>query len=55
MIIHHGIGVIWGRVVYGNDASVKVLEKNGYQFVSTKFGAEDDPYGNRMLVYQLRC
>lgn len=43
------------RVVYGNDASVKVLEKSGYQFVRKEFGAEDDPYGNGMLVYQLRC
>ncbi len=50
-----GIGVIWGRVVYGNQASVKVLEKSGYQFVRTEFGAEDDPYGNGMLVYQFRC
>jgi ribosomal-protein-alanine N-acetyltransferase len=54
-MIHHGIGVIWGCVVYGNDASVKVLEKSRYQFVRKEFGAEDDPYGNGMLVYQLRC
>lgn len=50
---HFGIGVIWGRVVHGNEASVKVLEKSGYQFVRKEFGAEDDPYGNGMLVYQL--
>ena len=25
VVSHFGIGVIWGRVVYGNDASVKVL------------------------------
>ena len=49
------IGVIWGRVVYGNEASVKVLEKSGYQFVRKEFGAEDDPYGNGMLVYQRLC
>jgi len=54
-MIHHGIGVICGRVVYGNDASVKALEKSGYQFVRKEFGAEDDSYGNGMLVYQLRC
>ena len=47
-----GIGVIWGRVVHGNQASVKVLEKNGYQFVKEEFGADDDPYGNGMLVYK---
>ena len=50
---HFGIGVIWGRVVYGNEASVKVLKKSSYQFVRKEFGAEDDPYGNGMLVYQL--
>ena len=50
-----GTGVIWGRVVFGNEASVKVLEKNGYQFVRKEFGAEDDPYGNGMLVYRLLC
>ena len=47
-----GIGVIWGRVVHGNQASVNVLEKNGYEFVKEEFGAEDDPYGNGMLVYK---
>lgn len=55
VVSHFGIGVIWGRVVYGNDASVKVLEKSGNQFVRKEFGAEDDPYGNGMLVYQLWC
>ena len=47
-----GIRVIYGRVVHGNTASVKVLEKNGYEFVREEFGAEDDPYGNGMLVYR---
>ena len=47
-----GIRVIFGRVVHGNAASVKVLEKNGYQFVKEEFGAEDDPYGSGMLVYR---
>jgi len=42
---------IWGRVVHGNDASARVLEKGGYRFVREEFGAEDDPYGNGMLVY----
>ena len=44
--------VIYGRVVHGNAASVKVLEKSGYQFVREESGAEDDPYGNGMLVYR---
>jgi len=47
-----GIGVIWGRVVHGNQASAKVMENNGYHFVKEEFGAEDDPYGNGMLVYK---
>ena len=46
------ISVIHGRVVNGNTASQKVLEKNAYQFLRTEFGAPDDPYGNGMLVYQ---
>ena len=47
-----GIRVIYGRVVHGNEASAKVLEKGGYRFVKEEFGAEDDPYGNGMLVYK---
>ncbi len=47
-----GIGTIWGRVVKGNEASAKVLEKNGYRFVREEFGADDDPYGSGMLVYR---
>ena len=50
-----GIRVIYGRVVHGNTASVKVLEKNGYQFQQEEFGAQDDPYGNGMLVYKKDC
>ena len=41
-----------GRVVKGNSASVRVLEKSGYRFVREESGAEDDPYGNGMLVYR---
>lgn len=47
-----GIRALYGRVMHGNDASVRVLEKNGYKFVTEEFGAEDDPYGNGMLVYK---
>ena len=43
---------IYGRVMRGNDASVRVLEKIGYRFVTEEYGAEDDPYGNGMLVYR---
>ena len=52
VVSRFGISVIWGRVVYGNKASVKVLEKNGYQFVRKESGAEDDPYGYGILVYR---
>ena len=47
-----GSRVIWGRVLHGNAASARVLEKSGYAFVREESGAEDDPYGNGMLVYR---
>ena len=50
-----GIQVMHGRVVHGNEASARVLEKNGYRFAEEEFGAEDDPYGNGMLVYKKEC
>ena len=50
VIAKFGIKVLYGRVMHGNDASVRVLEKNGYIFQTEEFGAEDDPYGNGMLV-----
>ena len=52
VVSRFGIRAICGRVVHGNEASSKVLEKGGYQFVQEEFGAEDDPYGNGMLVYR---
>ena len=50
--IASSVKVLYGRVMKGNDASVRVLEKNGYIFVGEEYGAEDDPYGNGMLVYR---
>lgn len=47
-----GVNVLYGRVMHGNITSVRVLEKNAYQFVKEEFGAEDDPYGNGMLIYR---
>ena len=44
--------VLYGRVMKGNKASERVLEKSGYTFVTEESGAEDDPYGNGMLVYK---
>ena len=49
-----GACVSYGRVVHGNGASARVLEKAGYDFTGEEFGAEDDPYGNGMLVYKLK-
>lgn len=50
-----GIKILYGRVMHGNNASVRVLEKNDYVFVREEFGAEDDPYGNGMLIYKKEC
>ena len=47
-----GTIAVYGRVICGNEASVKVLEKNAYRFIVKEFGAEDDPYGNGMLVFR---
>lgn len=47
-----GFRVLYGRVMRGNDASIRVLEKNGYVFDREEHGAEDDPYGIGMLVYK---
>ena len=51
-VLKFGISVLYGRVMRGNDASVRVLEKNGYTFVREESGAEDDPFGKGMLVYR---
>lgn len=55
MVSAFGMSVLYGRVMHGNNASVRVLEKNGYKFVTEEFGAEDDPYGNGMLIYKKEC
>lgn len=47
-----GIRVLYGRVMRGNVASVRVLEKNGYVFQGEEYGAEDDPYNRGMLIYR---
>jgi ribosomal-protein-alanine N-acetyltransferase len=46
-----GVKTIFGRIIKGNNASIRVLEKNGYNFQKEEMGAEDDPYGKGMLVY----
>ena len=46
------ISDLYGRVIHGNDASVKVLKKNGFNFITEEFNAEDDPYGNGIIVYK---
>ncbi len=50
--VYAHIKVLFGRVMKGNAASVRVLEKNGYTYVGEEYGAEDDPYGNGMLIYK---
>ena len=45
------IRALCGRVMKGNSASVRVLEKCGYSFAAEESGAEDDPYRKGMLVY----
>ena len=49
---HLGVRAIDGRVLHGNTASSRVLEKCGYRFMREESGAEDDPYGKGMLVYR---
>ena len=55
VVSRFGVRKIYGRVVYGNGASARVLEKNEYRFVKEEFGAEDDPYGKGMLVYLMEA
>lgn len=50
-----GVRVLYGRVMRGNLASVRVLEKSGYAFEREELGAEDDPYGKGMLIYRKQC
>jgi ribosomal-protein-alanine N-acetyltransferase len=47
-----GMKVLYGRVLRGNGASARVLEKNGCKLTAEEYGAEDDPYGQGMLVYK---
>lgn len=41
-----------GRVMQGNAASCRVLEKCGYRYLFTNPHAPDDPWGKGMLVYE---
>ena len=50
-----GVRALYGRVLRGNTASTRILEKNGYALIGEEFGAEDDPYGTGMLVYRKEC
>ncbi len=49
---HFGVKILYGRIMHGNMASVKVMEKCGYNYIDEEFGAEDDPYGKGMLIYK---
>ncbi len=46
------VRVLYGRVMRGNNASVRIMKKCGFEFVREEFGAEDDPYSKGMLVYR---
>lgn len=49
------VKVLYGRVMHGNNASVRIMEKCGFEFLREEFGAEDDPYGMGMQVYRKVC
>lgn len=49
---HFPISKLQGRVMQGNAASCRVLEKCGYLYCRTDLHAPDDPWGNGMLVYE---
>ena len=42
---------LYGRVMQGNEASCRVLQKSGYTYQGIEMGAADDPYGNGMMIY----
>jgi len=42
---------LYGRVMQGNEASCRVLQRCGYTYQAMEMGAADDPYGNGMLIY----
>ena len=46
------VRMLCGRVMKGNAASARVLEKSGYRFVREETGADDDPNGSGMLVFE---
>lgn len=50
-----GASILYGRVMNGNNASVRIMEKCGFWFLREEFGADDDPYGKGMLVYRKVC
>lgn len=52
VVSNFDVKVLYGRVMHGNNASVRIMEKCGFEFVREEFGAEDDPYGKGMLVYR---
>ncbi len=51
-ITNFKVHTLYGRVIRGNQASMRVLEKNSYVFDREEYGAQDDPYGKGMIVYR---
>jgi ribosomal-protein-alanine N-acetyltransferase len=48
---HFKANVLYGRILHGNTASIKVVKGCGYVFAKEEFGAADDPYCKGMLIY----
>ncbi len=44
-----GINILYGRVMHGNNVSVRVLEKNGYEFAKEEFMR--NPIENRNMFF----
>ena len=45
------VKALYGRVMQGNDASCRVLNKSGFRYQGIETGAADDPYGKGMLIF----
>lgn len=50
---HFTFNTLYARIMHGNIASVKVMEKCNYNFLREEFDSKDDPYGQGMLIYKL--
>lgn len=51
---HFKVSELRGRVMHGNRAPSKVMDKCGYRYIGEEFEAADDPYGKGMLIYKFK-